>query len=634
MPDDMSDSSANRLYTVSELVCLIAKMCDYSALTNLAAVSPRERTIVDIAVRERITELMTPYFIHHQALTHFFVLLEITNSIVLGTIPLQVAGLDVYDDRTLIVAVPFLCRGQWEVWLQTFGWGHGQLGDGIDYEVIGIHTYSIHGRSIILITSLNEAVVNVVGLFRATAFMNFLTATRLYIGFPDLTLNYWSAHVPGNEVGWKAGWGTLHKFTNSPEWVPGIHCLLKPISWRTSTAVSFLTWGGIGWTRRLDSELSTDNDTHETTLSTTCPCNSCHCSRVVDSNPTIQEFVCALHGAWSAMEDKNHLAAYRSPVPVTCNSFTTTPIFHVPTRAYMSSETETVPVAIVEDSIDDDIRVGHEEFTELYDVTPSFSSIKSTDVHPAFESLANGIYAAILVSRSLIGSLPLDNLVLDTVSEATQCVNMISSNNGVYYGINTDFIGIHYALTSAVSDPWNRDVMLLGSGPWLKTAAYVLVKFFKSRYIYMPFSSSFESLKQYVLSLDCTCRVLNLSHLHRASLPGSISCVVTDIPLEEQIDTNHPYKNMLSAVFDSLDRDSCPSDRGIFLNLGTRHGDDAGWSQMLNRRIDWTAVELPTLNLATVPATWKVLGLDDFAVFSRHMSYEEEWIVDRTVTGE
>ncbi|THU79412.1 hypothetical protein K435DRAFT_810738 [Dendrothele bispora CBS 962.96] len=275
----------------------------------------------------------------------------------------------------------------------------------------------------------------------------------------------------------------------------------------------------------------------------------------------------------------------------------------------MSSETEIVPVAIVEDSLDEGIRVGHEEFTDLYGVTPTFNSIKFCDLPLTYERLTSGTYAAILVSRSLIGSLPLDNLVLDTVSEATRCVNMISSNEGVHYGTNTDFVGIHYALTSAVPDPQNRDVMLLGSGPWMKIAAYVLVKFFNTRFLYVPFSKNFESIKQYVLSLDCTCRVFNLSHFHRASLPVSISCVVTDIPLVEQIDANHPFKNMLSAVFDSLDRGSCPSYRGIFLNLGTRHGDDAGWSRMLNNRLGWTTVKLPTLHLVTVPVTWKVLDV-------------------------
>ncbi|THU88619.1 hypothetical protein K435DRAFT_803356 [Dendrothele bispora CBS 962.96] len=304
MSDDISDSSANRLYSATELVCTIAKMCDYVALINLAAVSPRERTLVDIVVRERITTLMTPYFPHRPSLKYFFILLQITNSIVLGTIPLQVAGLDVHDDRTLIVAVPFFTRGQWEVWLQTFGWGPGQLGDGIGQEVIGIHTYSFDERSVILITSMHRGVTNIVGLFRATANMNFLTATRLYIGFPALTLNYWSAHVPGNEVGWKAGWGSLHNYSSCPEWVPGLPCLLKPISWRTSSAVSFLTWGGLGFPQRYDMELSTYDDNHETTLSTTCPCNTCQCSRIVESTPTIQEFVCALHGAWGAMEDK------------------------------------------------------------------------------------------------------------------------------------------------------------------------------------------------------------------------------------------------------------------------------------------------------------------------------------------
>ncbi|THU82226.1 hypothetical protein K435DRAFT_872527 [Dendrothele bispora CBS 962.96] len=320
MPDEETSSSANRVYSVTELVCLIAEMSEYSALTSLAAMSPRGRIIVDMAMRGRITKLMTPYFLHRQAFVDFFILLQITDSIVLGTIPLQAAGLVVSDDRTLIVAVPLVWRPQWHYWAIAFGWVHTRRCESISDAVLCVNSYSLNvsvaevdrvsstdecqGWSIFLITSPHKSAVNVVGLFHDTACMNFLTGTRLYIGFPDLTLNYLSSHVIGNRVGWKAGWGILHKFSSSPEWVPGIHCLSIPVSWRISPAVSYLSWSGINRSRRMDFELPVETDEHEITLSTTCPCNSCYCSRITNNSPGIQELVCALHGAWGGMEGR------------------------------------------------------------------------------------------------------------------------------------------------------------------------------------------------------------------------------------------------------------------------------------------------------------------------------------------
>ncbi|THU82225.1 hypothetical protein K435DRAFT_872526 [Dendrothele bispora CBS 962.96] len=295
----------------------------------------------------------------------------------------------------------------------------------------------------------------------------------------------------------------------------------------------------------------------------------------------------------------------------------------------MSSEPQIVPVAVVEESHDVDVRRGHHEFTVLFGITPNFCHVESDCFSATLKNLNDDPYPIILVSRPLIDRVPLENLVLDPVSESTRCVNVITYNDGVWHGTNTDFIGIHYALTSAVTDPHNRDAMLIGSGPWLRATAFVLVKHFAVRSFFMPFTEHFDVMRQYIQSLDNKCVVVNLSNGIRETLPGTISCVVTDVPLAQQDDPNHPFRNMLSAVFETIDWDPYSPFQGVFLNLGFRQGDDVGWSQLLNSRAGWTTVELPSLRLATVPATWEMLGFDDLTVFSERLGRHEQWNVDR-----
>ncbi|THU98171.1 hypothetical protein K435DRAFT_795913 [Dendrothele bispora CBS 962.96] len=295
---------SSKVYSVTELLCTIAGQCQYSELINLALISQRTRDVVDFAVRDRIKTTLSPYFSTPDHLQNFFSLLDSTKALVLGSVPLLVAGLPVPDDRILMIATSVLYEKPWDYWQESFGWKRLERSPGIARQVAGVASYSINGRIIHFISSPRMFPINVVGNFHETASMNFLTSTRLYIGYPELTMNFQSSHVAGNKVGWQTGWGMLRDFKSPPSWVPGVHCLLEPICWRTSPAVTFLSWGGYRTHKRVDHELPKECDIHETKFRTFCPCNKCHCGRITEESADIQNLVCALYGAWDDLRGK------------------------------------------------------------------------------------------------------------------------------------------------------------------------------------------------------------------------------------------------------------------------------------------------------------------------------------------
>jgi hypothetical protein len=49
-------------------------------------------------------------------------LLRVTDSVILGSVPMLVANLNVSDDRVLFIATPLRKRQVWSYWLEIFGW--------------------------------------------------------------------------------------------------------------------------------------------------------------------------------------------------------------------------------------------------------------------------------------------------------------------------------------------------------------------------------------------------------------------------------------------------------------------------------------------------------------------------------
>ncbi|THV04228.1 hypothetical protein K435DRAFT_851047 [Dendrothele bispora CBS 962.96] len=301
----------------------------------------------------------------------------------------------------------------------------------------------------------------------------------------------------------------------------------------------------------------------------------------------------------------------------------------------MPGQAHSVNVTVVEESLDIDIRFGHAEFADFYAYNLVFQSTSLDEFDVSLTRLGTGDIDLLLISRSLFGSLPLDGIVLDTVSRITKSVNMITYNDGVWHGINTDHVGIHFALTSSVPDPHYREVLLVGDGPLVITSAYVLIKHFGARCFYLEntCTASFQTMSDFIHSVDVTCQVVGVSTDRHLILEGSISCIVTDVDTEEQDDLQDDRRKLISDTLDSIVRERYGSHRGVFLNLGRPSSSEgkAGWSALLDGPFDWSVVELPTLRLATVPAVWEVLGCEDMAVFARVTPSEGSWIVDETV---
>ncbi|THU88958.1 hypothetical protein K435DRAFT_803121 [Dendrothele bispora CBS 962.96] len=304
MPTYAYTRSSSKVYSVTELLCMIAGKSQYSKLINLALVSKRTKDIVDYVVRDRIQTSMSPYFSSPDHLKNFFFLLESTNSIVLGSVPLLVAGLPVPDDRTLMIATSVMYEKPWDYWEESFGWKRLDRSPGIARQVSSVTSFSINDRTIHFISTPRLFPINVLGTFHDTGSMNFMTSTRLYVGYPELTMNFLSSQITGNKVGWQMGWGMLRDFKQPPSWVPGVPCLLEPISWRESPDVSFLSWGGFRTHKRVDHELPKECDKYEMKFRTFCPCTKCHCGRITDERADIRELVCGLYGAWDLLQGK------------------------------------------------------------------------------------------------------------------------------------------------------------------------------------------------------------------------------------------------------------------------------------------------------------------------------------------
>ncbi|THU79410.1 hypothetical protein K435DRAFT_875489 [Dendrothele bispora CBS 962.96] len=292
----------------------------------------------------------------------------------------------------------------------------------------------------------------------------------------------------------------------------------------------------------------------------------------------------------------------------------------------MTDFTQHVPVYVLENDIDHCIREGHFEFIALHGLSVDFTTIHPSDIQQALEVLRTGFARAIFISRPLVGSLHMDHIVYDATALATKSFNMIKSNNGVLHGINTDFLGIHSAVMSAVPDPKYREVLVLGTGPMVKAAVYVLAKYFCCRKFYLKGLASSDTVREMILDLDANSHITPFSSDANPSR-WTISCIVTDTDLTTDC------RAIITKILHLQSSHKYSDHRGIFLDLGLRSGVEDSWSSLADDCSGWVFINPPMLQWASVPATWEQIGIDNMSAFICSSAENGPWFIDRTVTG-
>ncbi|KAK7437109.1 hypothetical protein VKT23_018735 [Stygiomarasmius scandens] len=286
--------AASKVYCVTELFCAIVHACDFEGKQRLAAVCQRSRDVVCYELQLLAAKVLSNYVSSPNLLQNFHCLFLTSESIIIGSPALIVAGLTDQDDGILVIGVSLRRKPHWQYWAKSFGWTKISIEGNVNEDICQAIIYTFQSRMIILAISPHDTAVNVLRTFRETASMTFLTATRLYVGYPKLTLRNVSLEIPDNTHGWNAGWGSLFDFSRCPVWIDGFRCVQPPRSFLDPKLTTYMVWGGLNLTRVDNTGLSSSCEQFPLEFYMACPCQKCH-SMIVVQDVAFQELVCLVH---------------------------------------------------------------------------------------------------------------------------------------------------------------------------------------------------------------------------------------------------------------------------------------------------------------------------------------------------
>ncbi|THU90481.1 hypothetical protein K435DRAFT_864276 [Dendrothele bispora CBS 962.96] len=291
---------------------------------------------------------------------------------------------------------------------------------------------------------------------------------------------------------------------------------------------------------------------------------------------------------------------------------------------------KTVNFIIIENTTNSAIRKTHTEFATAVERPVVFISTLSNDVIDATTALKNGHVDGVLISPSLVGhdQLLVEGLNLDTPSAVIGCYNLLKLSDNAIRAVNTDVMGVHYAMTSTCVHPYFRSVLVIGTGPLVRAALYCLVHYFQTNvvHVYEESEYAFNTIKGEVLRIGNN--VVVVRHRQINSSPN-VSCVVTDIPRDIQTTArvNH-IRMLLSITFEKYHDSFAVDQKNILLNLGHSgsESDLSPWSFMAIRG-GWKEISLELVEKIQTQIMWQqVTTCDNDLLF-----HECSWVKDSTV---
>ncbi|THU91866.1 hypothetical protein K435DRAFT_863031 [Dendrothele bispora CBS 962.96] len=275
----------------------------------------------------------------------------------------------------------------------------------------------------------------------------------------------------------------------------------------------------------------------------------------------------------------------------------------------MSEFVNTVKFFIVENAVDAGLRKTHTEFATAIERSVSFTSTSLLNITIAENALRNGEVDGILVSPSLVGQLSVNGVNLDPASSVVGGYNLIKLSGDALCAVNTDVLGVHYAMTSTCVHPNFRAVLVIGTGP-----------------LYEDSDFEFTDLKSSILRIDDNVTIARHKHINTSP---NVSCVVTDVPKNVQTTAtvNH-IRMLLSITFNRYHNPFTVDQKNILLNLGRTESESdlSPWSHMASRG-GWEEISLELVEKVQTQIMWQQVTACGDELFFEGCS----WVKDSTV---
>ncbi|THU89715.1 hypothetical protein K435DRAFT_865053 [Dendrothele bispora CBS 962.96] len=260
-------------------------------------------------------------------------------------------------------------------------------------------------------------------------------------------------------------------------------------------------------------------------------------------------------------------------------------------------------VAIVELEHDSGLREVHHRYSSAFGFEVTFDSVTPDELNDALQSLRIGDLNAILVSRDIDCPVDFGVLKLDVSAAASGSINFVTVVDGALCGFNTDIPALHFSITSAVAYPEFRTTLIMGTGPSVKAAVYVLSQYFdcSSFYVFEPRIDAYDDFVKFCEATNIDIQMSRVTDRWMVPMHDPIQCVVTDSSLDLQSDAYATERwRLLTRVFASLRANMYSRHRGLFLNLGpepmSRFAVER-WDRIARNEL-WTAIRMDELEQA------------------------------------
>ncbi|THV00041.1 hypothetical protein K435DRAFT_794493 [Dendrothele bispora CBS 962.96] len=271
-------------------------------------------------------------------------------------------------------------------------------------------------------------------------------------------------------------------------------------------------------------------------------------------------------------------------------------------------------LAIVETTADHSLRNLHQGFSRILDFEIKFESAKPESFETVLQSLREGRINAILVSRIIDCAINPDHLELDESAKASGLVDFVVIVSGVPCGFDTQIQSLHFAITSGVAYPEFRSTLLVGTGPSIKAAVYVLSRHFDCSWFYVvwyflfclfePRVEVYNDFVEFCERVNSDIRMSRVTQNWMVPTGTPVQCVVTDTTLDEQEDMSDDRRRLLKRVFAALHANMYSRHRGLFLNIGPLLVPSptlTSWTKFAQNYM-WHSVLLETLCTTNMPS--------------------------------
>ncbi|THV04231.1 hypothetical protein K435DRAFT_791121 [Dendrothele bispora CBS 962.96] len=270
---------------------------------------------------------------------------------------------------------------------------------------------------------------------------------------------------------------------------------------------------------------------------------------------------------------------------------------------------------VIEDKEDTDLRDRHLAFAKAMRCCVRFTSLSYLQLQDAILSVEKGLCQGIVLSRQLVGSVPLTSLRTDEVSSYSGAFDLIRLCDGEALAVNTDALGLHFAISSFTRYGSYRTTLIVGCCYWTKIALYTLSHYFESTkfYVFEPSNVAFQGFIQDTGRLGIDLDIVRIRGKEIEDLNVEFNCVVTGVSPAEQFDDEiedgsegNPATEQFSVVL-TVFRSSL---RGLFLGLYQSPSDTVSNWEAAAGDYSWSVIDQGHMCDIQTQEMWSQLGMD------------------------